>query len=171
LATPGTHYRTFTGTDFHWLDSNNVFRIAPSTGGGIWPYSESAGSGNFLEVGVDLPDGATVTEITFYVRDCEMSSPNKPYFGAYSPASGGFSYYVAAFAPTPTVDCAQTQSVVKAVDPPITVDNSQKRYVIGYEVTLLYVTSTYDPMFVTQLLVGARVAYQAPGAFMPVVQR
>jgi hypothetical protein len=170
LATPGTHYRTFIGTDFHWLDSDNVFRLAPNTGGGIWPYSKGSTSGQFLEVGVDLPDGATVTEITFYVRDCESLSPSTPYFGAYAPATGGFSYYVAAFVP-PHGACDQTQSIVKAVNPPVTVDNSQQRYVIGYEVQVVYVTTTYDPNLVTQLLVGARVAYQAPGAFMPVVQR
>jgi hypothetical protein len=45
LGAPGTFYKTFTGTDFHTLDGDDLLRFASGTGGGVWVKSRAIGSG------------------------------------------------------------------------------------------------------------------------------
>jgi hypothetical protein len=169
-AAPGTYYQTYRGLDFRSLDSNDVVYWATGTGGGVWFNSHArAGVSSYLEAHVDLPSGAQVTAVTFYVRACDATFKPKLYFGAYAPASNGYVDIIPQFAP-PTGACAQTLTITQPVDPPLTIDNAAQVYVIGYTPGAYYMTDTYSN-FVMELLVGARVTYQMPGAFLPYIQR
>lgn len=168
----GTYYKTYTGTNFTPLHGTDTVRWASGTGGGVWVQSHPIAGAMYLEVRLDLPSGAQVTEMTFYVRNCE-TGPDAPqlYAGAYAPATAGYTALVPEFA-APTGSCGVTQSLVQAIDPPVTVDNAQRVYVIGYKPNLYYpLQDNYDSNLVTTLLVGARVTYQMPGAFLPLVTR
>lgn len=166
----GTYYKTYRGMDFQALDSNAEVYWASGTGGGVWVHNHGRlAVPSYLEVRVDLPSGAQVTEVTFYVRACDSLYKPGLYFGSYAPASNGYADIIPQFEP-PTSGCAQTQTLVQTVDPPETIDNAARVYVVGYMTGSAYVTDTYDS-FVKELLVGARVTYQLPGAFLPSVQR
>jgi hypothetical protein len=171
-ATSLTYYQTVYGLDYHPLESDTVTRYANSTGGGVWIDYSNTPQFLYLESGIELPAGALVTAVDFYARSCELAAFNQPrvYFGAYNPASGVFAYYI----PETIVGlagCAQTQTLSLAVDPPVTVDNSQYRYVVGYYQSNTYTDDNYDPDNVKSLLTGARVTYQIPGVFLPSIQR
>ena len=169
-VSPGTHYLTFRGADFHPVNTNDQLLFAPNTGGGVW-YHDSLQGESYAEAGLDLPDGATVTGVTFFVRDCEDATAiNQVYFGAYRPSTGSFAYFVSPADPPQAADCSQTVTVPYPVNPPATVDNSQQRYVLGYVPNVIYAGTIYNSS-IKQLLVGARVAYQAPGAFLPSIKR
>ena len=64
-----------------------------------------------------------------------------------------------------------TQSLTLTSGLPVTVDNTQNRYILGYRQGPQYQVDTYTPAVVAELLVGARVTYQTLGTFLPVIQR
>ena len=170
-ATPGTHYITLAGTDFRGTDNRTILQFASNTGGGVYVEAFPTDVG-YVEDSVTLPDGASVTEVTFYMRNCESApiDTNFLYFGAYTPSSGAFDYIIPEFN-VPMGACNQTQAIVRPVNPAVTVDNSLRRYVVGVYPKISYVFAAYDTSNVKQLIVGARVAYSMPGAFLPVIQR
>jgi hypothetical protein len=171
LSAAGTYSKTLTGTDFHTVDSDTVVRFASGTGGGVWIHHIGFVTATYyLEAGVDLPEGAQVTEVTFYVRNCEPIGAPDVYFGYYTPATGGFAYIIPESV-VPALGCGQTQTIIQTTGLPATVNNTQNRYVVGFHQGVPYQSDAYSPGSVGELLVGARVTYQVPGAFLPLIQR
>ncbi len=146
------------GVDFRARDSDNVIRFAENTGGGIW-LQQARRSPVFLEAPVDLPNGAQITRVTFFIRNCETITlpASALYFGAYRPAAGAFDYAVPEFVP-PRGACDATQAVARTLSPAVTVRATQ-RYVVGFRPAVTYLTDTYTPNGVNQVLVGAQVTY------------
>ena len=173
LAGPGTHFLTFAGTDFHPVDSDTVLRFAPNTGGGVYVHDHPSSNTDYLEAAATLPDGAQVTEVVFFVRNCDQPQPKYSahlYFGSYTPSSGSFNYYIPDFA-APPGNCDQTLPIAQPISATVVVDNSHQRYVIGYVSPSVYGADTYNSSLVRSLLLGAQLKYQIPGAFIPVIRR
>jgi hypothetical protein len=122
----------------------------------------------YLEAALDIPNGAQVQEVTFIYRDCDYRYL-KFYFGAYNPSSSSFEYYTQGnlVQSTNGPSCTTTTSMVVPLTSQPTITNGQKRYVLGVDPNGLFFTDTYDPTFVTNLLIGARVGYTIPAAYIP----
>jgi hypothetical protein len=167
---PGTYYKTYTGFDFKPIE-DDVIRLAPNTGGGVWLKShQNAATYPYLEVRLDLPNGARVTEVRFYVRSCDPLALARVYFAAYQPALSGLTYILPESV-TPTGACNTTLTYIQQVTGADLIDNSQSTYALGYRPLTEYANDQYDPNNVNAILVGARVTYQVAGVFLPTVQR
>ena len=82
--------RTLVGGDFHSSDANVGLELWPNSGGGVFPMRiderHALDNPHYVEAGLDVPVGATITNVTIYYRHCGLPVPTTS-VGSYSPAA------------------------------------------------------------------------------------
>jgi len=144
----GTSYLTISGTRFQPTSSELTY--SPS-GGAVWATALPPGGFSF-SVDFDLPVGATITEVVFFVIDDDVSNVGVS-LRSYDPETGVFLTLESASSSgaSPSV-----QAIVIPVDPPVQVDPATTSYRLR---VVPVVTST------AHLLRGARIGYLDPHVF------
>jgi hypothetical protein len=130
-VTTRTYVRTFVGTDFRSLDGNMLTQLFGGSGGGIYAFSNAPIGAKFLELNVDLPVGARVTNVTFYFRDCvpAVFPQSSYYFGSYNPVTSNWAEVVN-MQGSHSANCNATRSVTRTGSPLATVVVG-RRYTLG----------------------------------------
>ncbi len=136
LAAPGlNYYETYVGQDFDPIDGRNQLRYIGGSEGGVAAVEQDnldTISYFYSEIHLDLPVGAQITEVTFYYKDCTFK-PDRInfYLGSYSPTAS-FAYHtqLQSVQDVPG-NCTVIQSISSTGAPLVTVDNSQRSYVVG----------------------------------------
>jgi hypothetical protein len=168
---PGLNYNSFTGPDFRSIDPYNVqTTYASGSSGGIYVRNiKDTNFDIFLEADAGLPRGAIVTDVTFYYRDCYLPAPLQFYFGAYPPDGSGFVSYGKASSKFTTSNCKNTDSLTIPINPAISIDLSQARYVLGVQSFVVFAKDV--PTTPIQIIYGARIGYKNPSSLLPLVAR
>jgi len=154
-----TYTRTYLGLDFQPLDANVFPELASNTGGGIYPLAigdniNSLPDQMYFEARVDLPVGAKVTEVTFFV--CGPSGNAKFYFASYQPSTRTFTAALPeAFAPT-TTTCPAGSKAFTRTGAPIVTTAVGRAYHLGVHILAIGNFRSSTPIWV---LNGARVRY------------
>jgi hypothetical protein len=134
-----------TGVDFRGRSSTSTYEF--TNGGSI---RRTAGT-DFFVAAPDLPQGAIVTKVTFYVVDNDATNIELA-FTSYEPATGtGADYVYSSTSGLPS--SAAVQAVETTLTVPAVVDRSTKGYYVMIAPT---VSSTAQKIF------GARVHYTLP---------
>jgi hypothetical protein len=154
-TTPGTYYRTFAGTRFQSLSSELTYA---AIGGAMYATNIPAGGFSFT-VDFDLPRGAEITEVVFFVRDNHDPNNMNLSLRSYNPATD--QVFTLASAVTSGANPA-IQTIVIPVDPPVKVNPTITAY-------RLRVAPTIGSS--AHLLYGARVGYTIPTAYLPLITR
>jgi hypothetical protein len=141
-----THYLTLTGLDFFPIDSALTYS---ELNGGLYALGVVAGLGYFAPY--HLPEGSTVTAITFYVFD---NVANDIALGAYA-----FDPATESTVTLGSGSTSGTSGAIQAIDLPLgsgsfTIANGTYAYRLGVELT--------DTASHTQRLFGARISYNLP---------
>ena len=151
---PGTYYRTFSGTAFQPTASAMTF--AP-IGGAVYVTAIPPG-GYSLSLDINLPHGATITEVVFFVVDNDATNFNLS-LRSFNPETNDFIILESAAS---TGALADLQSIILPVDPPVVFDNTTLSYRL--RVAPGVASSAH-------LLRGARVGYTVPTNFLPLIER
>jgi hypothetical protein len=146
-VTPDTFYQTFAGYDFKSIKSNVTSDFA-GIHGSVYVNSSTVGS---LFVGVHLPDGVRVTEVTFVYKFNDDSAMARIYFNRSDPTSP--------LNPTPVVVMnniitpvsATPQTRTMTLASPLTINNALYHYQLIFEAGV----NTPD-----HAIIGARIGYQ-----------
>jgi hypothetical protein len=156
-ASTKTHARTYMGTDFHSLDHVLTPQFAPFTGGGAYlvQTTNEAPQTPFMEVGVDLPNGAQVIDVTFFYRSCHAGG--EIYFGSYGPGNGSSHLYFDKKNLPASTDCtAATPTVFQSTGPLTTTKPGTLRYVLGASPGSASASYQTHPDWI---LLGAKIRY------------
>ncbi len=151
-TTPGTFYRTFSGTRFQ--PTSSAMTYAP-LGGAIYATALPPGGFSF-SLDFDLPAGAMITEVVFFVINNDAMNMNLS-LRSYEPETDTFATLKSA---TTSGASPTLQTIVIPVDPPVQVDNTTTSYRL--RVAPGVASSAH-------LLRGARIGYTVPSAFLPIV--
>ena len=153
-TTRGTAYRTYSGTCFtpHGTE-NGATNYAG--GGGVYRVSGSYEYDCLLE----LPQGARVTEVIFYVRD-DSTQTIDVWFGTYQPDAGLY----ANIAGTNTAGADSSAIIQRKLSgsPLTTIDNTRYQYLL--EVIPRETTNSH-------VIFGARVGYIPSTTMLPLVEQ
>jgi len=152
-TTPGTFYRTFSGTRFQ---STNSALTYSALGGAI--YATALSGGFSFSMDFDLPHGATITEVVFFVVDNDAANMSLQ-LRSYNPETDEF---VTLENATSTGASSTLQTIVIPVDPPVQVNNTTTSYRL--RVAPGVASSAH-------LLRGARIGYTVPQSFLPIVTK
>jgi hypothetical protein len=146
--TAGTSYLTISGTRFQPTSSELTYS---ASGGAVYATALPPGGFSF-SVDFDLPVGATITEVVFFVIDDDVSDVGVS-LRSYDPETSDFLTLESASSSgaSPSV-----QAIVIPVDPPVQVDPATTSYRLR---VVPVVTST------AHLLRGARIGYLDPHVF------
>jgi hypothetical protein len=155
-AAPGpTMYRTIPSFEFHPTTSNLTYS---SYGSAIYALA-IPGGGFSIKAEVDLPNGAQVTRITVYVVD-NSSTDNMSiqFYRTQLSTSDQIELDSVSTAALPTSTAVQTVSM--SGTPIAIIDNSQYAYCLRY-----------GPVITgnAHMLVGARVDFNVPTGFLPLI--
>jgi hypothetical protein len=151
---PGTLYRTFSGTRFQPTSSALTYA---ASAGAIYATALPPGGYSF-SLDFDLPSGATITEVVFFVIDNDTTNMDLS-LRSYKPETDAFITLESAS----SSGASQTlQIIVVPVDPPIQVDNTTTSY-------RLRVAPGVGSS--AHLLRGARIGYTVPVLFLPLIAR
>lgn len=153
-TTPGTFYRTFSGTRFQTTSSTLTYS---AVGGAIYATALPPGGFSF-SLDFDLPAGATITEVVFFVIDNDATNMNLS-LRSYEPETDTFTTLKSA---TTSGASPTLQTIVIPVDPPVQVDNATTSYRL--RVAPGVASSAH-------LLRGARIGYTVPSAFLPIIAK
>lgn len=153
-TTPGTHYRTYSGGRFYTTASTLTYA---ASGGAIYATALPAGGYSF-SLDMDLPEGATITEVVFFVIDNDATNWGLS-LRSYNPETNAFIILESA---TTTGASSALQTIIIPVDPPIVVDNTSTSYRLRAAPGVG--TSAH-------LLRGARVGFTVPTGFIPLITR
>lgn len=156
---PGTIYRTYPG--FCFTPSGTEAGSTQSYGYAVHQISQNVGAPGLVCL-LDLPQGAMVTEVIFYLRD---DSP-KEAFGSFrsdSPVSG-VGEEIFGTVGTGTQDAREQVQLTLSGSPLAIVDNTRYSYLL--EVNL----REYNESSPTQIMYGARVGYVTSTTMLPLVQ-
>jgi len=154
-TTAGTHYRTFAGTRFQSTASELTY--AP-LGGAIYATAIPPTNLSFT-LDFDLPPGAEITEVVFFVRDNHDPNDMNLSLRSYDPTTA----QVITLASAITSGASPAlQTIVIPVDPPVQVNPATTAYRLRVAPTIG--TSAH-------LLYGARVGYTMPTAYLPLITR
>lgn len=151
---PATSYRTFSGTRFQPTSSALTYS---ASGGAVYATALPAGGFSF-SLDFDLPHGATITEVVFFVIDNDAANIGLS-LRSYNPQTDVFTTLESA---TSSGASTTLQTIVIPVDPPVQVDNT---------------TTTYRLRFFPgiassrHLLRGARIGYTVSQSFLPLVTK
>lgn len=153
-TTPGTFYRTYSGTRFSPTSSALTYNAA---GGAIYATALPVGGFSF-SMDFDLPAGAAITEVVFFVIDNDPTNINLS-LRSYNPETDSFMILksAATMGASPTL-----QTIVIPVDPPIQVDNTTTSYRLRVAPGVASAN---------HLLRGARIGYTIPQVFLPAVAK
>jgi hypothetical protein len=154
-----THTRTYLGLDFRPLDAMVFPELASNTGGGIYPIAMGNDINNlpdqmYFEARVDLPVGARVTEVTFFV--CGPAGNGKFYFGGYQPGTRTFTAALPEASPPVSTQCPAGTRAFTRKGNPIVTTRAQRAYHLGVHIFAIGNFRTASPIWV---LNGARVRY------------
>lgn len=154
-----TYTRTYLGLDFRPLDTNVFPELATNTGGGIYPLALGANIDSlpdqmYFEARVDLPVGAKVTEVTYFV--CGPAGNARFYFGAYRPGAGSFTAVLPERNPPTTTTCPAGSTAFTRTGKPIVTAQAGRAYHLGVHILAIGNFRTDTPIWV---LNGARVRY------------
>lgn len=151
---PGVLYRTFSGTRFQPTSSALTYS---AMGGAIYATALPAGGFSF-SLDFDLPAGATITEVVFFVIDNDATNMDLS-LRSYRPETDAF----AAIASATSSGASPTlQIVVLPVNPPVQVDNTTTAYRLRVAPGVASAA---------HLLRGARIGYTVPVLFLPLIAR
>jgi hypothetical protein len=155
-ATVKTHTRMYIGTEFHPLDQSMRLQFIAFTGGGAYVIQDAnkIARAPFVEVGVDLPNGANVTEVKFYFKSCNAGS--QFYFGAYGPPGASAALYFNEPNASASPSCRKTATITGTGSPLTTATPGSLRYVLGARPAAVAFHYDDTPPW---LLVGARIRY------------
>lgn len=153
-TTPGTHYRSYSGTSFQPTASSMTY--AP-IGGAIYVTALPAG-GYSLSHELLLPQGATITEVVFYIEDSNAADISVS-LRSFAPDTNAFLILESG---TSTGSSAAIQAIILPVNPPVVVNNTAT----SYRLRVAPGVATSD-----HLLYGARVGYTVPTNFLPLIER
>jgi len=151
---PGTYYRTFSGSRFQPTASALTYA---ALGGAIYATALPPGGFSF-SMDFDLPHGATITEVVFFVIDNDATNMGLS-LRSYDPETDAF---VVIESSSSSGASSALQAIVIPVDPQIQVNNTTTSYRL--RVAPSVATSTH-------LLRGARVGYTVPLAYLPMITR
>jgi hypothetical protein len=144
-SVPCTWYATFSGTVFQPTSSSLTYS---ASGGAIYATALPPGGYSF-SVEIELPQGATITEVVFYAVDNDGTDLGLS-LRSYDPETDAF----LVLASTTSSGASPTlQTVVMPVDPPVVIDNGTLSYRL--RVAPGVASSAH-------LLRGARVGYLPP---------
>lgn len=153
-VSPGTSYRTFSGTRFQPTASTLTYL---ALGGAV--HATALPSGGFsFSLDFDLPAGATMTEVVFFVVDNDATNMELS-LRSYNPETNAFITLESA---TSSGASPALQSIVIPVDPPVQVSNTTTSYRLRAAPGVA--TSAH-------LLRGARIGYTIPQSLLPVVAK
>ncbi|GEM_PF-5302380 len=144
-AAAGSLYLTLTGLDFYPVDSDMTYS---ENNGGLYAVDLLSGFG--FSAAIHLPDGASVTAITFYLLDDSASDLNLS-VTRYDPATG-ISSVISGLSSSGASASSQELSLTSGL--PFTVDNSTYAYRLRVEFT--------EAGMNLQRLYGARISYTPP---------
>jgi hypothetical protein len=149
---PGTLYKTYSGTCFtpHGTSSTAT---AYAGGGGVY----RTGGSIELDCLLELPSGARVTQVIFYIRDNSAATINL-WFATYRPDVG--QYANIASTSSSGVDTSAIVTLALSGSPLTTIDNTQYQYLL--EVGLNETNSNH-------VIFGARVGYIASTTSLPLI--
>jgi hypothetical protein len=151
-----TYYRTYSGIEFMPTTSNLTYSAL-----GTGRYALAIPGCCFsLRRPLDLPNGAQMTAITLYAIDNDVTYDIVLQLYRIAPSAGGSQAELDSLA---TIGAnASSQTVTSTGSPITTIDNSLYAYSLRYA-----------PVITGQdhLLVGVRVEYTVPTAFLPFVSR
>jgi hypothetical protein len=153
-TTPGTFYRTFSGTRFQ---STNSALTYSASGGAIYATALPPGGFSF-SMDFDLPHGATITEVVFFVVDNDATNMALQ-LRSYNPETDAFTILESAGS---SGTSSTLQTIVMPVDPPVQVDNTTTSYRL--RVAPGVASSAH-------LLRGARIGYTVSQSFLPIVTK
>jgi hypothetical protein len=144
-SVPCTSYLTFSGTRFQ--PTASAMTYAP-IGGSIYATALPPGGYSF-SLDFELPQGATITEVVFFVVDDDPTSLGLS-LRSYDPETDSFVILESAASGG---DSSALETIVMPVDPPITIDSATLSYRL--RVAPGVASSAH-------LLRGARVGYEPP---------
>jgi hypothetical protein len=153
-TTPGTFYRTFSGTRFQSTSSALTYS---ASGGAVYATALPPGGFSF-SMEFDLPAGATITEVVFFVVDNHATDMSLG-LRSYNPETNAF---ITLESLTSSGASSTLQTIVIPVDPPVQVDNTTTSYRL--RVAPGVASSAH-------LLRGARIGYTIPQSFLPLIAR
>lgn len=153
-TTPGTLYRTYSGGGFYTTASSLTYA---AVGGAVYATALPAGGYSF-SLDMDLPEGATITEVVFFVVDNHASNWSLS-LRSYNPETNNFFTLESA---TSVGASSALQTIIIPVDPPVVVDNTSMSYRLRAAPGVG--TSAH-------LLSGARVGFTVPTGFLPLITR
>lgn len=150
---PTLIYKFVLGSEFHSLDYRRPLGFTWGSGGGAYATGFYGDPPDYAEAGVDLPQNAMISEVTFIYRNCTVFNDPRPfyYMGAYTPDVGTFTYYIPET--VGQMRCGSTFVDPVTLGSPVIVDNSQNRYVAGVKFGVASVAQTF---------VGVRIGYSTP---------
>lgn len=153
-ATSAVYYQTFAGNDFQTSDG---FQTFTSIGGSVCLYH--AGS-DPMRKPLDLPSGATITNVTFYFVDNVVGAGLDFSLQQYDPQSDADPLPVISGSTSSRPDLPGIQSF--SLNTNLTVDNSRYAYSLS---------AVFGVSGSTLRLTGARVTYTLPTTYLPLIAR
>ncbi len=153
------YYKTYSGNDF--TARSSLVEFDYQSGGAIYATKLVGGASDkdSFVARLDLPNGARIVEVIFYVVD-NTASNFIVAVTSYAPATKGFTNLLF---DTPNLPAnTSVQAITKAGNPITTVDNRNFNYVLRIQPQ---VTGT------NHQIVGARVGYTVPTAYLPILLR
>jgi hypothetical protein len=155
-ATGPTYYRNYSGVEFTSSDSNLTYT---DSGSSVYALAIPFG-GHALKRPLELPNGAQITAITLYCIDNDADHNIGLLLYRADPSAGGGQSQLAGL--TSTGASASLQTVVSTGTPVATIDNSRYAYSLLWKPTI-----TGE----NHRLVGVRVEYTVPTAYLPFVSK
>jgi hypothetical protein len=147
VAPGDTHYLSLTGLDFHPVSSDMTYS---EMNGGVYALAVVPGSGFFASY--HLPDGSTVTAITFYVYDASTTNNIELGAYAYNPATNNS---VTLGAASSTGDSGSMQVIdLSLASGSFTIANGTNAYRLRVGIT--------EAGADLQVVFGARISYSLP---------
>ena len=152
-----TYYQTYIWRDFH------PFQTAVNvsfTGDGANRRLYATGGGGEVTARLQLPQGAQVTEVTYFYFD-NTATPMDMGMGVTrdSLATGDYAVFASV---TPSITNTSMMSSTVALSQPLVIDNSQ----YAYGIWVLMYAGTPNLGFR-----GARIGYTVPTAWLPLINR
>lgn len=152
-TTPGTTYKTFSGMAFSPTNSSLTYS---AQGGAVYATALPPGGYSF-SLELDLPQGATITEVVFFVVDNDATYDMSLGLWLYNPETNAFTSLESTAS---TGASTLLQTIVMPVSPPIQVDNTTTSYRL--RVAPGVASSAH-------LLRGARIGYIVSQVYLPSV--
>ena len=151
------YYRTYGAYEFHPVHSDLTY--APS-GAGLYALSIPGGAVSF-KAPVDLPNGAQVNSISFYVIDNSASNMTLQLYRVEPAASMGQSQ-IASVSTSGLAISTTVRTVTITGTPIVTIDNLRYVYMLRYQPVI---SGT------NHMLVGAQIEFSLPTNYLPVITR